>query len=124
MKPKLKPRFEQTCKSCGSKFKSKESKMETCNPTCRMKLWRKRNRQHSNNYMNEMKKRDKEKTYARYAVYRDKKIRPELYTEECCICGTNRNIEFHHPLYSLPYLVYPLCKVHHIEVHRGEENSS
>ena len=62
-------------------------------------------------------KRNHEKVLAQYLVQRDKKKTPNLYSDECMICGTKENIEQHHPLYSFPYLVYPLCRKHHAQIH-------
>jgi hypothetical protein len=40
-----------------------------------------------------------------------------LNLEPCVICGTEKNIEAHHPDYDNPFLVYWLCKSEHSEWH-------
>lgn len=50
-------------------------------------------------------------------VFKDKQKRPELYPEECIICGSDKNIDFHHPNYDFPLSVYPLCRSHHLQLH-------
>lgn len=73
-----------------------------------------------NQYMRNYKKITKLKINARNSVQRDKLKNPENYPEECCICGETENIEFHHPDYNFPLSVYPLCKIHHVEIHQNE----
>lgn len=47
----------------------------------------------------------------------DKKINPDNYSNECCICGSNENVDYHHPEYNFALSVYPMCRSHHLELH-------
>lgn len=92
------------------------------------KRWKKiKNTPECKEYHNNYKKHNmlnnseyRKKKLIRDMVYRDKLKNPHLYLKECCICGVNENIEFHHPNYDFPYLVYPLCRAHHIQIHKNE----
>jgi len=64
---------------------------------------------------------NKEKKHTHDLVFRDKKLRPYLYPNECCICGVTKNIHFHHPNYDFPLSVYPLCSKHHSEIHYASD---
>ena len=74
--------------------------------------------------MCDAQKRDKlkypEKHSARRIMHRHKKQHPEFYPQECCICGITENVEYHHPDYSFPLSVYPMCIKHHKELHKNE----
>ncbi len=61
---------------------------------------------------------NKKKFIARRLINQDKKKNPHLYPKVCIICNSTENIKFHHSDYDFPYSVYPLCKSHHIKLHR------
>lgn len=60
------------------------------------------------------------KCLARTLCYNDRKKNSHLYSKECMICGETKNVQQHHPLYSFPYNVYPVCPVHHAEIHKND----
>ena len=116
-------KYNYICKNCKKPYIAKKRTGETCSQKCCMGLWRKRNRTKNNIYLSNLKKKHKLQVNARNAVYRDRKLRPELYPQECCICGVTENIEYHHPDYNFQLSVYPMCKRHHTQLHRGELKS-
>lgn len=135
---------------CGNVFIVNSNRQIFCSPNCRSKEYRlknkeffkeKRRKEYLSNIdkekklnqiwkKNNVKKlkliklkydlKNKEQIKARSLVSYDKKKNPHLYPNECIICGTNENIEFHHPDYNFPLSVYPMCMKHHVELHNAE----
>lgn len=52
---------------------------------------------------------------------RKKVKRGTLNRPYCSVCGTSDNVQWHHPDYSKPLQVIPLCRAHHKEAHRKTE---
>jgi protein-arginine kinase activator protein McsA len=64
----------------------------------------------------EREKRMRVRAQANHAI-RDKKIK----RLSCCVCGSEENIEKHHPDYNKPLDIIWLCKKHHHELHHGKK---
>jgi len=45
------------------------------------------------------------------------RCRKDFIIENCAICNSNKEIEFHHPNPNLPLHIYFLCHKHHFEIH-------
>lgn len=111
---KLKKRITQTnkydqkhccSKECASKLTNEQRR---CEPTTN-------NAQHT--------RRDKEKfpekNHARYLVRQAVKSGKLIPLEECEVCGSDNNIQGHHPNHSRPFLLLYLCK----DCHADADNS-
>ena len=85
--------------------------------------FRLKNKAHIKIYNKIYNSENKIKTKAHNLIHAHKKKYPELYSCECMICGITENVQQHHPIYSLPYLVYPLCVSHHKQLHQNEVNN-
>ena len=46
-------------------------------------------------------------------------LRGDVKKLPCCVCGTDKDIQAHHPDYSKPLDVQWLCRKHHREIHGG-----
>ncbi len=123
-----KPFLEINCKICNLIILTKNSNIKFCSNNCkrlggnlRVKKYQSKNSKKISDkkYINKVKtnKIYKKKVLRRVQCYQDRKKRPELYIQECCICGSNKNIEFHHPCYDFALSVYSLCKKHHGIIH-------
>lgn len=118
----------KNCKICNNQFIDNTSNNNKlcCSFICSNKKhllnnknWRQNNKElhalHNRNWVNQ----NKHKKKCQDLFYRDLKKNPHLYPKECCICEVKENIEFHHPNYDFPYSVYPLCKIHHMQLHKN-----
>ena len=115
-------RLKNICICCGKSYEPYLKKQSLyCNSNCRAKYNRKIRRQHYNDKRIEYYYKNREKELIRRMVQSDKKKNPHLYSNECCICSETKNIQQHHPLYSFPYNVYPLCTQHHAEIHKNDK---
>ena len=45
-----------------------------------------------------------------------------IKTPVCCMCGSNKEINFHHDDYSKPHIMVPLCKYCHTSAHYRNPN--
>jgi len=61
----------------------------------------------------------KRQHYCKHLVALDQKKNPDKYKKVCKICGSDKNIRFHHEDYNKPLDVIPLCAKHHGEIHNG-----
>lgn len=89
-----------------------------------LKEYREKNKIRIKQYQKEYELNNKFKIKAQRELRLDKKKHPRLYPNECIICGDNENIDYHHPDYNFPLSVYPMCRSHHLQIHRvgGVEN--
>lgn len=55
--------------------------------------------------------------YRHIDTLRKKVKRGTLNRPYCSVCGTSDKVQWHHPDYSKPLQVIPLCHVHHKEAH-------
>lgn len=39
----------------------------------------------------------------------------------CYKCGASEKVEYHHRTYSRPFDVVPVCRKHHLEIHRKQK---
>ena len=76
------------------------------------KNWEKNNRNKVNKILRRYDRKYPEKKSARNYVYRTKQIR-----NECYVCGTNKDLHFHHTDY-IKNEGMTLCRKHHQEIHR------
>jgi len=121
----------RTCTLCEKEYSPLSPNQKYCNPGCSRKGHTITNKKLKDEkyylkkrvWDNTYKLKNMHKLRAQAAVQRDKKKRPELYPEECMICGVTENIQFHHPLYAFQLSVYPMCVAHHNELHRRAEES-
>ena len=85
--------------------------------------WRKKNpdaaRKINAAYRSRYRKRCPERFAARQWVTKERRM-GNLKDMPCVICGTLENIEFHHPDYTQPKYVVPLCRRHHRKVDNGQ----
>lgn len=126
------------CLNCNKSFSVNNTnrKKQYCNIECtRQAIYKRKKKIYKSNLNNwrknniklflendrKYKQNHKTQINAVNSVYRLKKIKPELFPKECCICGNTENIEYHHPCYDFSLSVYPLCKKHHLEIHNKTE---
>ncbi len=121
---------KRKCIVCGIYYKYNSNNQKVCSINCKRvndnmcgEEWIKRNPEKKKTSLKKTYLKNKnnkcfiKKTKCRDAICKDKKKRPEFYPKECCICGSTKNIECHHPDYNFELSIYPLCKKHHVELH-------
>ena len=92
----------------------KLNKQHTCSRKCASALVNEPRRSEPTTINAASTRRDKEKfpekDRARYLVRQAVKTKKLIPLEECELCGSEGNIEGHHPDHSRPYLLLYLCK--------------
>lgn len=125
------------CLICNNLFFDNSSNKirKYCSQSCNTKAWRERNlkevRKKSKEYLRmwrkenpiqaksyDIKRKDSIEVKARYVLHKAIKQNPELFPKICMICNLTKSIEMHHEDYNFPLSVYPLCRTHHLEIHK------
>lgn len=96
-----------------SRYKQKEYYLCTNCNTERLKKYRQtaKGRKVFNSAAKAYYEKNKHKAHARYKA-------KSIPSKPCEKCGSEENLEKHHPDYSKPLEVIHLCRAHHRELHR------
>lgn len=101
------------CNFCNISFEPKRKNVKYCySDNCkqeRQKIFRRKHRKKNKTWLN----------YKQKARGLLKKYLIQLSIDDVCIICEDSNIEYHHIDYKLPFIVYPLCRTHHIEIHKN-----
>lgn len=112
------PDIAQVCAICGQGYTSARVRDICDKPACqavaqgfrRAKMW--------------SKNPDMADAYRYIDSLRKKINRGTLTRPYCSVCGVSERVQWHHPDYSKPLYVIPLCHIHHREWHNKQKIKS